>query len=84
MNILAEGLTMKRTLLFAVPLAVIAGVIWAYPSSNSAQQITESANQGLDIDPMERAAYRRTTRAFDDHYQRYIGVLDVLRDYPEP
>jgi hypothetical protein len=75
---------MKRILLFAVPLAIIAGVIWVQPSSNSAQQVAEPAYHAVEFDQLERAAYRNTARSFDDHYQRYIGVVDVVRDYPEP
>jgi hypothetical protein len=75
---------MKKILMLSVPLVIIAGVIWVYPSSNSAQQIAEPATDGVDVGQIERNANRNTALSFDDHHQRYMGVLDVLRDYPGP
>jgi hypothetical protein len=83
-TILSECLTMKKIVLLALPLGIVAGVIWVRPSFNAPRQVPAPANHRIDVGQIERDARVNTTRSFDDHYQRYIGVLDVLRHYPGP
>jgi hypothetical protein len=76
----AESLTLT---LFAALLGIIGGLIWIGPALNAPRQ-TSATYQEFNIEQIERTAYRNAARSFDDHYQRHIGVLDVLRYYPEP
>lgn len=80
----------NRLTLISISLGIGAGLIFTAPSI--IPQITLAAPPPttapppatVDVMQIHRNVSRTTLPSFDDEYQRYIGILDVLRLYPEP
>jgi hypothetical protein len=60
---------------------IIAGFMALNASAASAADGREQGMGNFD-DHDQRHLYQGRIRDFDDYYQPYIGVLDVLRYYP--
>lgn len=79
----------NRPTLISIPLGIGAGLIFTVPSiipriTLAAPPSTTAPPATVDVMQIHRNVSRTALPSFDDEYQRYIGILDVLRLYPEP
>ena len=76
---------MRNTLtLISISLGIAAGLVFTIPSIFPRRTLAAPPVETIDISQIHRNASMKALPSFDDDYQRYIGVLDVLRPYPEP
>jgi hypothetical protein len=74
----------NRLTLISISLGIVAGLLLTAPSIVSRRTLAAPPVQTIDISHIQRNASKKALPSFDDDYQRYIGILDVLRPYPEP
>ena len=78
-----DDMNIRRTVV-ALVLAIMAGLALVSPAVISPETLAAPPGKTMDINRINEEASRKPLPAFDDSYQHYIGVLDVLRPYPEP
>lgn len=74
----------NRLTLTFISVGIPAGLMLAIPTINSPKTLAAPPGETIDVSRMQRNASMKALPSFDDHYQIYIGILDVLRPYPGP
>jgi hypothetical protein len=74
----------NRLTLIPISLGIAAGLIFTVPSIIPRTTLAAPPPITIDVMQIYRNVSRTALPSFDDEYQRYIGVLDVLRPYPGP
>jgi hypothetical protein len=81
---MAEAPVKRRTILFLTSLALSAAAVLAVLTVCPKEPSAAPVGVTIDIAQAYRDAFRPDMPGLDENYQRYIGVLDVLRSYPAP
>jgi hypothetical protein len=64
----------------ALALGMTGALLWVKGTVPKPDAAT-ARSEGIDVSELYRNA-PTTLPSFDDSYQRYLGILDVLRTYP--
>ena len=70
----------RQRAFLALALGITGALFWAKGTVPKPDAAT-ARSKGIDVSELYRNA-PTTLPSFDDSYQRYIGILDVLRTYP--
>jgi hypothetical protein len=81
---LEEDSMRNRFTLISISLGIAAGLVLANPTITSLKTSAAPTSETIDVSQMQRNASMKALPSFDDHYQIYIGILDVLRPHPGP
>ena len=64
----------------ALALGITGALLWVN-GTVPRPDVATARSEGIDLSELYRIT-PTTLPSFDDGYQRYIGILDVLRTYP--
>jgi hypothetical protein len=81
---MAEAHVKRRTILILTSLVLSAAAALTVETIGPQEPLAAPAGPTIDTAQAYRDAFRPDMPGFEDNYQRYIGVLDVLRTYPAP
>ena len=73
----------NRLTLISISLGIAFGLMLAIPTIIAPRTLAAPAIETIDISQINLDASKKALPSFDDHFQSYIGVLDVLRPYPD-
>jgi hypothetical protein len=74
----------KHRIHFAILVGTLGLSVLISVLFNQSRTNATPAAAGLDVAAMERDGAPTKLSSFDDDYQRYMGVLDIMRAYPLP